>query len=89
MGVTVNALYYPLGVLRLTQRSASQVANQGPVALAQRLTQSLRNAGDLEVATPQRLCVLIDLLWFRYRSFRQRGEDRRRWRSCHGNCYRS
>ncbi|KAF9647634.1 Pkinase-domain-containing protein [Thelephora ganbajun] len=39
---------------------ASQVANQGLVALAQRLTQSLRNAGDLEIATPQRFEGKVD-----------------------------
>lgn len=55
MGITVGLLRHPFGPSRLTQTSASQVANQGPVALAQRLTQSLRNAGDLEIATPQRL----------------------------------
>jgi hypothetical protein len=46
---------YSLSVLNLTQDRASQVANQGPIVLAQRLTQSLRNTGDLEIATPQRL----------------------------------
>ncbi|KAF9788272.1 kinase-like domain-containing protein [Thelephora terrestris] len=46
--------------LEAERRSASQVATQGPVALAHRLTQSLRNAGDLEIATPQRFEGRVD-----------------------------
>ena len=37
----------------LTAPRLSQIASQGPVALAEKLTQSLREQGDLELANPE------------------------------------